>query len=144
MTKYMTKDEERIFWEKHEEARAQRDKKLARLPFSEKLAILERLKIDCEVLQNAKEELVGLRMPNSACNTLPADCSSTGVDWWLNVQYETREFGLKEGVMIGWILCHWLNRHKWEPTYCSRCGLDGRLWLKWKSGGILWLTSQRL
>lgn len=46
----------RKFWETHERARKAKDKKLARLPFSEKAAIAEKIQADYEVLRNARDE----------------------------------------------------------------------------------------
>ena len=52
---YYPKDSKK-FWETHKKARQIRDKKLAKLPFSEKTAIAERIQADYEVLRNAKDE----------------------------------------------------------------------------------------
>ena len=52
---YYLKDSEN-FWGNREKAREARDKRLARLPFSEKVAITEKLQIDYQVLRNAKGE----------------------------------------------------------------------------------------
>ncbi len=49
------KDSEK-FWDTHRKAREARNKKLAGLPFSEKISITEKLQMDYEVLRNAKEE----------------------------------------------------------------------------------------
>jgi len=43
------------FWEMHEKTRKIRDEKSAELPFSQKIAITERLKADRISLQNAKK-----------------------------------------------------------------------------------------
>ena len=52
---YYPKDSKK-FWETHKKARQIRDKKLAKLPFSEKTAIAERIQADYEVLRNAKDD----------------------------------------------------------------------------------------
>lgn len=44
------------FWENREKAREERDKRLARLTFSEKVAITEKLQKDEEALRFAKQE----------------------------------------------------------------------------------------
>jgi hypothetical protein len=51
-----------------------------------------KIHISCQVLMNghswelfSNTELL-LALPTGACNTLPVDCSSTSVDWWLNVR----------------------------------------------------------
>lgn len=45
------------FWEIHNEAREERDKKLARLSFTKKADITERLQADEKVLRYAKKKL---------------------------------------------------------------------------------------
>lgn len=52
---YYPKDSKK-FWETHKKARQIRDKKLAKLPFSEKTAIAECIQSDYEVLRNAKDD----------------------------------------------------------------------------------------
>lgn len=42
------------FWREHDKARRKLDKKLANLPFEEKIKIVERLKADAELLRKAK------------------------------------------------------------------------------------------
>jgi hypothetical protein len=42
------------FWQKHEKARHNLDKKLASLPFSEKLVIMQRMEANHKTMQNAK------------------------------------------------------------------------------------------
>ncbi len=72
------------FWENREKARGKRDKDLARLTFSEKAAITEKLKIDYEVLQKAKEKprLFGLgEMPPDAVNEISLEQSFTQEDF---------------------------------------------------------------
>ena len=56
---YYLKDSKK-YWETYKKAREARDKELAKLPFSEKVAITEKLQIDAEVLRNAKEKPIGL------------------------------------------------------------------------------------
>ena len=52
---YYPKDSKK-FWETRRKARQIRDKRLAKLPFSEKTAITERVQADYEVLRNAKDD----------------------------------------------------------------------------------------
>ncbi|MGD9117295.1 MAG: hypothetical protein PVJ08_00940 [Dehalococcoidia bacterium] len=44
------------FWETRKKAREAKDKRLARLPFSEKAVMTERIQADYEVLRNARGE----------------------------------------------------------------------------------------
>lgn len=58
------KDSEK-FWETHRQAKEKRNKKLASLSFSEKTDITERLQMDYEILQNAKEQFGLGKVANS-------------------------------------------------------------------------------
>jgi len=51
---YYTKDSKR-FWQAHEKARESMDKRLANLPFSKKVAIVDRMREDRASLANAKK-----------------------------------------------------------------------------------------
>jgi len=51
---YYLKDSKE-FWGKREKAREAKDKRLARLPFSEKVAMTEKIQADYELLRNARE-----------------------------------------------------------------------------------------
>ncbi len=50
---YYLKDSKK-FWGTREKAREAKDKRLARLPFSEKVAMTEKIQADYELLRNAK------------------------------------------------------------------------------------------
>jgi len=91
MNYYDLKDSKK-FWEGRDKAREARNRKLAKLPFSEKATIAERLRADYEVLQNARDESTqfGLgKLLDSACNkvgdlhdfsrTVGDDCFITGL-----------------------------------------------------------------
>ncbi|MBA7651608.1 hypothetical protein ES703_59427 [subsurface metagenome] len=72
------------FWENREKAREARDKDLARLTFSEKAGITEKLQTDYKTLQNAKEEpkQFGLgEIPPDAMNELSLEQSFTQEDF---------------------------------------------------------------
>ena len=80
---YYLKDSKK-FWETHEKAREARDKRLARLPFSEKVAITEKLQTDSEVLQKAKGKPIqfGLgEIPPDAMNELSIEQPFTQEDF---------------------------------------------------------------
>ncbi len=51
---YYTKDSKK-FWQAHEKARENMDKRLANLPFSKKVAIVDRMREDRISLVNAKK-----------------------------------------------------------------------------------------
>lgn len=73
-------EDSKKFWGNYEKAREERDKKLARLPFSEKAAIVEKLQTDYEALQNTKKEKLeqfGFEMPPDASNVVSLDLSFT-------------------------------------------------------------------
>lgn len=79
---YYTKDSKK-FWETHKKARHIRDKKLAKLPFSEKTAMAERIQADYEVLRNARDESnqFGLGDIPDATNELSTELSCTQSDF---------------------------------------------------------------
>lgn len=53
------------FWENRNRAREKRDEEMARLPFSEKIAIIENLQRDGKLIQAARDQIIGLRITNS-------------------------------------------------------------------------------
>lgn len=63
------------FWDNYEKAREERDNKLARLPFSEKASIVEKLQTDYKTLQNTKEKprQFGLELSPDASNVMSLD-----------------------------------------------------------------------
>jgi hypothetical protein len=79
---YYLKDSKK-FWETHKKARQLRDKKLAKLPFSEKTAISERIQADYEVLRNSNDESkqFGLGDIPHATNELSIELSFTPSDF---------------------------------------------------------------
>ena len=79
---YYLKDSKK-FWETHKKARQVRDKKLTKLPFSEKTAMAERIQADYEVLQNAKDESkqFGLGDILDATNALSTELCFTPSDF---------------------------------------------------------------
>ena len=56
MDNVFSQQDSKRFWEKHNKGRQARDKQLAGLPFSEKVAMTEKLQADYEVLRNSKED----------------------------------------------------------------------------------------
>ena len=44
------------FWQSHKESREKLDEDMANLPYSKKLEILEKMKVDHEAMMNAKVE----------------------------------------------------------------------------------------
>jgi len=73
-------EDSKKFWGNYEKAREERDNKLARLPFSEKAAIVEKLQTDYEALQNTKKEKpeqFGFEMPPDASNVVSLDLPFT-------------------------------------------------------------------
>jgi len=82
MDNYYLKDSKK-FWETHKKARQAKDKKLARLPFSEKAAMGEKIQADYEVLQNAKDESrqFGLGDIPDATNELSTELPFTPLDF---------------------------------------------------------------
>ena len=79
---YYPKDSKK-FWETHKKARQVKDKKIARLPFSEKAAMAEKIQADYEVLRNAKDESkqFGLGDILDATNELSIELPSTPADF---------------------------------------------------------------
>jgi len=79
---YYLKDSKR-FWETHKKARQVRDKKLAKLPFSEKTAMAERIQADYEVLRNTRDESkqFGLGDMPDATNELSTELPFTPLDF---------------------------------------------------------------
>ncbi len=79
---YYLKDSKR-FWETRKKAREAKDKRLTRLPVSEKAAIAERIQADYELLQNAKDETkhFGLGDIPDAANELSIELSFTQSDF---------------------------------------------------------------
>jgi len=71
------------FWETRKKAREEREKRLARLPFSEKAAIVEKLQIDYEALRNTRKnpEQFGLGELPDATNELSIEYPFTQVDF---------------------------------------------------------------
>ena len=70
------------FWENRKQAREERDKGLAELSFSEKIAITESLQRDGRALQNAKRDTIGLSLTSpDAVNTLSRDLLFTQEDF---------------------------------------------------------------
>ena len=68
------------FWGNYEKARKEQDNKLARLPFSEKAAIVAKLQTDYKVLQNTQEKpgQFGLgEIPPGASNVVSLDLPFT-------------------------------------------------------------------
>lgn len=66
------------FWGKRKQAREERDKGLAELSFSEKIAITESLQKDGRALQNAKSDTIGLNVTSpDAVNDLSLDLPFT-------------------------------------------------------------------
>jgi len=80
---YYLKDSKK-FWGTREKARKAKDKKLARLPFLEKVAMTEKIQADYEVLRNAKGESkqFGLgEIPSDAMNELSIEQPFTQKDF---------------------------------------------------------------
>ena len=82
MDNYYLKDSKK-FWETHKKARQVKDKKIARLPFSEKAAMAEKIQADYEVLRNAKDESkqFGLGDIPDATNELSTELPFTPSDF---------------------------------------------------------------
>jgi len=82
MDNYYLKDSKK-FWETHKKARQAKDKKLAKLPFSEKTAMAEKIQADYEVLRNAKDESkqFGLGDIPDATNELSTELPFTPLDF---------------------------------------------------------------
>ena len=82
MDNYYLKDSKK-FWENYDKAREERDKKIARLPFSEKAAMAEKIQADYEVLRNAKDESkqFGLGDIHDATNELSIELPSSPSDF---------------------------------------------------------------
>jgi len=70
------------FWDSRRRAREERDKRLAELSFSEKIAITESLQKDALALQNAKSDVIGLRITSpNAVNNLSLELPFTQQDF---------------------------------------------------------------
>lgn len=52
----------RKFWENRKQAREERDRQLAELPFSDKVAIVKSLQKDAKAIENATMDSIGLRV----------------------------------------------------------------------------------
>lgn len=77
---YYLKDSKE-FWEVRKKAREANDKRLARLPFSEKVAMTEKLQADYELLRNAREtNQFGLGDIPEAMNELSIELPFTQAD----------------------------------------------------------------
>ena len=70
------------FWGNRKRAREERDKQLAELSFSEKIAITESLQKDAKALENAKSDTIGLNVVSpDAVNALSLDLPFTQEDF---------------------------------------------------------------
>jgi len=70
MIKYLTGIEQRKFWEIHTKAKEKLKEYWRNLPFIKKVAITERLQIDCALLQGTMGNFGLGELSDDACNRL--------------------------------------------------------------------------